>query len=70
MSNKSEYAYVLMRVDEDNDGYDADYPIEAVFLTLKAAEQYRVELYEDDEDSVFEIVRVPLVNAIGEEAES
>ena len=61
MSEK--YAYVLMRVNEDDDGYDTDYPVEAVFLTLKAADRYRVELYEEDEDAVFEIVRVPLVEA-------
>jgi hypothetical protein len=66
----NKYAYVLMRVDEDNDGYDADYPVEAAFTTLSAAEKYRVELYIDDEDTVYEIVRVPLVEAIGEEDEA
>jgi hypothetical protein len=60
------YAYVLMRVDEDNDGYDADYPVEAAFLNLESAEMYRTELYIEDNDSVFEIVRVPLLSAFGE----
>jgi len=61
------YAYVLMKVDEDNDGYDVDYPIEAAFTTLEAAEKYRVELYIDDEESVYEIIKVPLISAFGEE---
>jgi hypothetical protein len=75
------YVYVLLRVSDEGYGYDADYPIEAVFRSMEDAQQYRDDLItqmrEDeeidehtDDDEVFEIVSRPLVNAIGEEAES
>jgi hypothetical protein len=70
------YVYVLLRVSDE--GYDADYPIEAVFRNMEDAQQYRDDLVaqmredediseDTDEDEVFEIVSRPLVNAIGEE---
>ena len=72
------YVYVLLRVSDEGYGYDADYPIEAVFRNMEDAQQYRADLFhhmrvqeEIDPDStvdeVFEIVSRPLVNAIGEE---
>lgn len=72
------YVYVLLRVNEDNDGYDVSCPIEAVFRNMEDAQQYRDDLFRDmkeygdidddaDIDEVLEIVSRPLVNAIGEE---
>jgi hypothetical protein len=72
------YVYVLLRVNDEGDGYDVDYPIEAVFRNMEDAHQYRDDLIKQmredeeiedylDDDEVFEIVSRPLVNAIGEE---
>ena len=72
------YVYVLLRVNDEGDGYDADYPIEAVFRNMEDAQQYRDDLFhhmkvegdidtDADIDEVLEIVSRPLVNAIGEE---
>lgn len=77
----TKYVYVLMRVHEDGYGYDADYPIEAVFRRMEDAQQYRNDLFhhmkvegdidtDADIDEVLEIVSRPLVNAIGEEDEA
>jgi hypothetical protein len=68
----------MLRVNDEGDGYDFDYPIEAVFRNMEDAHRYREDLIKQmvedeeiedylDEDEVFEIVSRPLVNAIGEE---
>lgn len=76
----SKYVYVMLRLNSEVDGYDFDYPIEAVFRNIEDAYQYRSDLIKQmiedeeiddymDEDEVFEIVSRPLINAIGEEDE-
>ena len=74
----TKYVYVMLRVNDEGDGYDFDYPIEAVFRNMEDAHRYREDLIKQmvedeeiedylDEDEVFEIVSRPLVDAIGEE---
>lgn len=72
------YVYVLLRVNEEGDGFDFNYPVEAVFRNMEDAHRYRADLIKQmredgdiadylDDDEVFDIVSRPLVNAIGEE---
>jgi hypothetical protein len=66
------YVYVLLRKDLfTGEGYDADYPVEAVFLSMEHALDYRDDLIkvmredeeideDTDDDDVFEIVSRPI----------
>jgi len=44
MMTANNYAFVLLRVDSDGYGFDTDYPVEAVFLSMESAIKYRDNL--------------------------